>query len=182
MILAFPVIFCTQLMQRKRVGLLRRITTADNVVPRVPQRQSAGSSRLTGDGSVPKPNSGTAMEQKPSPIADVAALEKYGKPGLSQSTTQQQQAPAAARGQRQGGGLSRGYLLLLLLIVSMTICWTPINVYFTWVGFRPDFDVPLFLQISTILFSCQTALDPILFTMALGRVRESLRRVFGCHR
>ncbi|OWA49810.1 hypothetical protein BV898_14345 [Hypsibius exemplaris] len=74
---------------------------------------------------------------------------------------------------------SHRYLLLAMLIASVVVCWTPIDVYYRILMFYPNFYIPEFYQTATILFSFQTALDPIAFTFALDNVRASLvQRLF----
>jgi hypothetical protein len=74
---------------------------------------------------------------------------------------------------------SHGNLVLGLLVVSVAICWTPDTVYYLIITFT-NMDAPIYYQVATILFSCQTMLDPILFTVALKSLRQSLRRTFTC--
>jgi hypothetical protein len=74
---------------------------------------------------------------------------------------------------------SRGNIVLCLLVVSVAICWTPGTIYYLLVTFI-NIDEPIYYQVATILFSCQTMLDPILFTIALTSLRQSLRRTFTC--
>ncbi|OQV12711.1 hypothetical protein BV898_13032 [Hypsibius exemplaris] len=78
---------------------------------------------------------------------------------------------------------SHGYRLLVLLTVSVTVCWTPIDIYFTLAGQLNNFDMPIFYQVSAVLFSFQTTMDPIIFTLAVKTLREALRNLFrfNCH-
>jgi 7 transmembrane receptor (rhodopsin family) len=73
---------------------------------------------------------------------------------------------------------SHGNLVLGLLALSVTICWTPDTVYYIIITFI-DMDAPIYYQVATILFSCQTMLDPILFMVALKSLRQSFRRTFS---
>ncbi|OQV16603.1 hypothetical protein BV898_09273 [Hypsibius exemplaris] len=68
--------------------------------------------------------------------------------------------------QRRPTQRSHGDLLLVLLTLTVTVCWTPNNVYFSWLFFEP-LDAPVFFAVTTILLALQATIDPILFTLAL---------------
>jgi hypothetical protein len=78
-------------------------------------------------------------------------------------------------GQREISSKSHGNLVLGLLALTVAVCWTPYTIYYTLVIFI-DIDTPIYYQVATILFSCQTMLDPILFMFALKSLRQSFRR------
>ena len=62
---------------------------------------------------------------------------------------------------------SYGFFLLILLTCSVTMCWTPIDLWYIFKSQNPRLDSPLFFQVSEILFSIQTTMDPIVFALAL---------------
>ncbi|OWA51130.1 hypothetical protein BV898_15627 [Hypsibius exemplaris] len=65
-------------------------------------------------------------------------------------------------------------LVLIFLTISVNGCWTPLNVYFTLSLFGKRFEGAAFFRAGNVLFSCQTMLDPILFALALSRIRKEL--------
>ena len=65
--------------------------------------------------------------------------------------------------------------LLTVLTISITVCWTPIEVYYALGLIMTDFDVGLYYEGATMLFSFQATLDPILFTLSLKSVRLAFR-------
>ncbi|OQV23104.1 hypothetical protein BV898_03149 [Hypsibius exemplaris] len=69
---------------------------------------------------------------------------------------------------------THGNALLALLTLTVTVCWTPIDVYYALTLFIPGYDVPVYYQVASVLFSLQTILDPIMFTLALSNLRRSL--------
>ncbi|OQV17646.1 hypothetical protein BV898_08270 [Hypsibius exemplaris] len=77
---------------------------------------------------------------------------------------------------------SNGYLVLAFLTISATICWAPINIYYVMIIYFEITPPLVFHQVATILFSCQCVLDPVLFTLALSSIKNSLRRTFRCCR
>ncbi|OQV17642.1 hypothetical protein BV898_08266 [Hypsibius exemplaris] len=75
---------------------------------------------------------------------------------------------------------SNGYLVLVFLTISAIICWAPINSYHIMIIYFEITPPLVFHQVATILFSCQCVLDPVLFTLALSSIKNSLRRTFRC--
>ena len=69
----------------------------------------------------------------------------------------------------------RGLFLLTLLTISVTICWTPIDVYYTMYSISPGLDTPVFARVAEILFSLQTTIDPILFTLSMRNLRSAIK-------
>ncbi|OQV25519.1 hypothetical protein BV898_00459 [Hypsibius exemplaris] len=74
----------------------------------------------------------------------------------------------------------RGFLLLLLLTSSVTICWLPIDVYYTMNSQIEDFKDELFFQVAETLFSLQTTVDPLIFMFSMKNLRVALRRLVHC--
>ena len=72
---------------------------------------------------------------------------------------------------------SNGDLLLVLLTISVIICWTPDNVYFTFLLFDA-LDAPVFFSVAMILLALQATIDPILFIFSLTNLRNVLREMF----
>jgi len=75
---------------------------------------------------------------------------------------------------------SHGYILLVLLTVSVTICWTPIDALYTLKSEIADFKAPQsYYQLAVVLFSFQTTVDPIIFTLAVKSLRDIFRHSFS---
>ena len=85
------------------------------------------------------------------------------------------QLPMVKKSKQKHDG-SHGFFVLALLTISVMICWTPNNVYYT-ISFIYVIDNPIFYDLQTILFILQTAIDPIIFTLALKNVRDGLYRL-----
>ncbi|OQV16601.1 hypothetical protein BV898_09271 [Hypsibius exemplaris] len=94
------------------------------------------------------------------------------------AATDNSETPSTPGRQRQKS--SHGNLLLLLLTVSVTVCWTPNNVYYTW-QFFTAYDEPTFYTVTTILFAIQTTIDPVMFALALTPLRKALYEFASCH-
>ena len=69
----------------------------------------------------------------------------------------------------------RGLFLLTLLTISVTICWMPIDIYYTMSSMTTDLDMPVFFRTAEILFSLQTTIDPILFTLSMKNLRGAIK-------
>ncbi|OWA50503.1 hypothetical protein BV898_15016 [Hypsibius exemplaris] len=65
---------------------------------------------------------------------------------------------------------SHGDLLLILLTISVTICWTPNNIWLGWLFYGP-IDSPIFTATATILLALEATIDPLMFAFALGKLR-----------
>ncbi|OQV16604.1 hypothetical protein BV898_09274 [Hypsibius exemplaris] len=74
---------------------------------------------------------------------------------------------------------SNGTLLLVLLTLSVTVCWTPNNVYYSWFFFDQQLNIPVFSAITIILIAFQATVDPIMFTLAFPSLRLALRQTFS---
>ncbi|XP_055347764.1 melatonin receptor type 1B-like [Paramacrobiotus metropolitanus] len=68
---------------------------------------------------------------------------------------------------------SKGMLIFALLTASIFFTWTPGRVYFT-IKLYTSIDNNLAFQICYVLFACQSALDPLLFIVALKDLRGML--------
>lgn len=91
-------------------------------------------------------------------------------------------ASAAARVARGTAGRlarkreSHGYFLMVLLTVSVTVCWTPYDLYFTLKTQVPGFQAPMYYyEVVELLFSLQTTMDPVVFALATQNLRNALR-------
>ena len=74
----------------------------------------------------------------------------------------------------------RGLFLLTLLTISVTVCWTPLNVYYTlgMGGVEKDVDMALFLSVAKILFAFQMTVDPVLFALSMRNLRRAIKAQF----
>ncbi|XP_055330412.1 substance-K receptor-like [Paramacrobiotus metropolitanus] len=66
-----------------------------------------------------------------------------------------------------------GFLVLTALTISVAVCWTPYEMYFT-VGTFMDIDVPMMREVGFTLNSLQPLLDPILFVITMSDLRKTL--------
>ncbi|OWA53552.1 hypothetical protein BV898_17975 [Hypsibius exemplaris] len=125
----------------------------------------------------PSTGNGANHSQRPTVMKSVAGAE-------GSAVVQHQEAhPQRSHHLQQPRPIqqSHGDLLLILLTISVLICWTPNNVYFSWLFFEP-LDAPAFYATTTILVAFQATVDPIMLTFALGRLRTVLHQSFLCHR
>lgn len=77
----------------------------------------------------------------------------------------------------------REFRLLTLLSASIFICWTPINIYYKMVPYLPNLNLdPIVLPTVTILMTCQMALDPVIFIIAMKNLVPALRDAVGFSR
>ncbi|OQV15775.1 hypothetical protein BV898_10029 [Hypsibius exemplaris] len=72
---------------------------------------------------------------------------------------------------------THGVLVLTLLTMSVAICWTPSNVYYT-ISLSQLIDNEVFYQLQTVLFIVQTVVDPVIFMLALANLRTAVFRLF----
>ncbi|OWA51980.1 hypothetical protein BV898_16437 [Hypsibius exemplaris] len=77
---------------------------------------------------------------------------------------------------------SSKYIILALLTISVAVCSAPMMAYFLLVGLVPGYWDQAYLQLAALLFSCQTVLDPVLFLLALERLRKSLLCLLTCRK
>ncbi|OWA53215.1 hypothetical protein BV898_17648 [Hypsibius exemplaris] len=84
---------------------------------------------------------------------------------------------AAAGKRADNNGRFRGYVLLLLMTITIAACWTPMEVYYVLSDIDSSFSAPIFFEVASVLFSCQAALDPLLFTLALRNIRREIRSI-----
>jgi 7 transmembrane receptor (rhodopsin family) len=170
MLLALPIIYFTKKMRRKAANLHKNVVAPSSMNP--------------------LPYATTSKQQKPSEEVTEEAKKCQNTPdgvqiacasvmvyNVKSAVNQVTFKPGTVKSRRK----SHGYLLLGLLVVSVAVCWTPYLIFYLLVPFM-KIDAPTFYQVATILFSCQTLLDPILFTMAIGSLRDSLRRIVLCIR
>jgi hypothetical protein len=103
-------------------------------------------------------------------VAGVANMNAAGVSGVSHDTHQRKNEGVKRK--------SNSFLILTLLTGSITVCWTPVLVYFTIQLFNLTFSMPEFYQVATMLFSLETVADPIFFTLAMPGWRKSLSKLF----
>ncbi|XP_055348560.1 alpha-2 adrenergic receptor-like [Paramacrobiotus metropolitanus] len=77
---------------------------------------------------------------------------------------------------------SRPFVVLTLLTVSVLVCWTPDQTAWTISCFTAVNDSPGLRYTTSVLFTLQAALDPILFALSLRTFRNMLCRTFRCHK
>ncbi|OQV17089.1 hypothetical protein BV898_08805 [Hypsibius exemplaris] len=123
---------------------------------------------------VPNLNGGSAKEQQ---VEDHDRSGSGATPAVPSNSLEARLKPI----QHPAAPHSHGNLLLVLLTISVTICWTPNNVYYTWMFFK-QLDYPVFYYFTTILFCLQAAIDPIMFTLALKALRVALADFLSCRR
>ncbi|XP_055349766.1 uncharacterized protein LOC129596492 [Paramacrobiotus metropolitanus] len=71
----------------------------------------------------------------------------------------------------------RPFLVLTLLTVSVLVCWTPDQTYWTIACFMQMMDLPVLRNFTMVLFALQAVLDPILFAMSLASFRNYLWQI-----
>lgn len=153
MLVAFPVIFISRALRRRVLG--RR-----NAV------QVSGQHTRPSDLSRGRPvqTSRLSRSQASNQQADVTH-----RPPEVEHSQAQQRTPKK----------SRGFFVLGLLTISVTVCWAPAMVFYT-LGYFIQVQAPTVYEAVVIIYSFQTMLDPILFTMALKSLRVALRHTFSC--
>ena len=164
MVLAFPIIHFTRLLRRRKTLL----PVNDDILPVAGSQgteQTGASNRrrssaLRGTQVAPPGVAGSGFNQ---------ALSKY-RNSLGVPPTGQ----GFGRDRRARLFHSKGYVVLMLLTVSVTVCWTPIAMFYNLITFM-TFGSPMLYEVGTMLFMCQTMLDPIIFTLALKKLRRALR-------
>ncbi|XP_055348564.1 probable G-protein coupled receptor No18 [Paramacrobiotus metropolitanus] len=75
---------------------------------------------------------------------------------------------------------ARPFVVLTLLTVSVLVCWTPDQVMWTMSCFNAANDAPGLRYTTSVLFTLQAALDPILFALSLRTFRKMLSRLICC--
>ncbi|OWA50875.1 hypothetical protein BV898_15378 [Hypsibius exemplaris] len=65
------------------------------------------------------------------------------------------------------------YIMLTLLTVSFVVCSAPETIYFFLVGFVPNFWIQEWFQVASLLFSCQSLVDPIIFVLTMDKLRTA---------
>ncbi|OQV16605.1 hypothetical protein BV898_09275 [Hypsibius exemplaris] len=91
--------------------------------------------------------------------------------------------PKNTQNSNQQESRSNGTLLLILLIISVAVCWTPNNVYFSWTFYDPTWLDTNFLAAPTIPVTLQATFDLIImFTLAFPQLRQALRNIFRIQR
>ncbi|XP_055348563.1 melatonin receptor type 1B-B-like [Paramacrobiotus metropolitanus] len=75
---------------------------------------------------------------------------------------------------------SRPFVVLTLLTVSVLVCWTPDQTSWTIACFTAVNDSPGLRYTTSVLFTLQAALDPILFALSLRTFRKMLSRLICC--
>ena len=86
--------------------------------------------------------------------------------------------PALAAGQKavRRPVYSHKYMVLALLTASATVCYMPRTAYVMVNIFLPKFEVPVYYEVTSILYSCELVVDPILFTLTLDQLWQALKR------
>ncbi|OQV16609.1 hypothetical protein BV898_09279 [Hypsibius exemplaris] len=156
MVLAMVVIFAAKRNRRRQVMVAHRGTVAGVV-----------------------PSLGTNHSQRAENMNSAVKTAEVKTTGVSAPVSQVVPTDLRVGNGAQGRRAARGDLLLILLTISVTICWTPNSVFFTWLLFN-ILDEPVFYAVSTIFLAVQSTVDSILFALALKELREALRRHF-CH-
>ncbi|OQV15772.1 hypothetical protein BV898_10026 [Hypsibius exemplaris] len=162
MLAAFPVTWCANRSQRSRVH--GTAVVADKAVAVV--ATNVLSQHEVGRTQIPSESNFADSQQKhPSNIAI--------------NTVYVQSGTRVALNAASKRGKSHGFLVLALLTVSVCICWTPNNIFYT-ISFLYVIENPVFSDLLGMFFILQTALDPIIFTLAMSSLRAGLRRMVGC--
>ncbi|OWA55101.1 hypothetical protein BV898_19485 [Hypsibius exemplaris] len=65
---------------------------------------------------------------------------------------------------------SNKYLVFTAMTASVIVCSAPDLIYYLLVGFIPKFWNHTFYQVAGLVYSCETAVDPILFVLALDKL------------
>ncbi|XP_055346118.1 P2Y purinoceptor 8-like [Paramacrobiotus metropolitanus] len=74
---------------------------------------------------------------------------------------------------------ARSFLVLTLLTANVVVCWTPMNVYFLSNRYIVNGEFYKFAKLIKLTFS---AVDPLLFAIAIKDLREACRDLFQCSR
>ncbi|OWA51155.1 hypothetical protein BV898_15649 [Hypsibius exemplaris] len=123
---------------------------------------------------------GQPMDRRITAPSLIVGYNKQVRERQSDVSRKQSKDPVIASSRAVCGCWSSKYIILALLTISVAICSAPDMLYFLLVGIIPGFWNQTYLQLATLLFSCQTVLDPILFVLALERLRKSLLRMINC--
>ncbi|OWA51979.1 hypothetical protein BV898_16436 [Hypsibius exemplaris] len=110
----------------------------------------------------------------------IAGYNKQVRECASDVWRKQSKDPVIGSSRAVCGCWSSKYLILALLTISVAVCSAPNMLYFLLVGIIPGFWNQKYLQLAALLFSCQTVFDPVLFVLALERLRKSLLRMINC--
>ncbi|OQV19859.1 hypothetical protein BV898_06129 [Hypsibius exemplaris] len=114
---------------------------------------------------------GAAVGPKSADISAVGGLPMVPKVRQRSVPTDQ---PSVLENARRATGK---YHMLAALTVSVTVCWSPLLIFFSLVHFRPRYWDTTWFQVGTVMYTCQTMLDPVLFTLTFSRVWEALKRL-----
>ncbi|OWA51983.1 hypothetical protein BV898_16440 [Hypsibius exemplaris] len=68
---------------------------------------------------------------------------------------------------------SNKYLVFTAMTASVIVCSAPDLIYYLLVGFVPKFWNHTFYQVAGLVYSCETVVDPILFVVALDKLRKT---------
>ena len=71
-----------------------------------------------------------------------------------------------------------GFLMLTLTTLTIFICYTPANVYYTWWAISEETINSLYLP-AAVLYEMTAVLDPIWFVLALPEFRQAFRKRFA---
>ncbi|OQV17857.1 hypothetical protein BV898_07988 [Hypsibius exemplaris] len=110
--------------------------------------------------------------QKKRQQARDAWRSNFIRPARSQEVQNQGQGTNIHPGNRVSKE-NQGNIVLLLLTISVTICWTPNNIYYMW-QFIKRHDNQNFYTATTILFAIQASLDPIIFSCSVRGLRTKV--------
>ena len=178
MVASFPAIWLVRRAKQRRSHPVESQHVGQNAVRTNDMTETAG----TVNTSAETPASSEHVEMVLMKSNPVGAAPSGGPPGPVPSTN----AVIAMRGtprQRQNRQGSNGFLVLGLLTASVTVFWTANALYdpiYHKLLDDPDFgtvphpDFELYVQIAAVTFSCQSSMDPILFTLAIKDLRHSL--------
>ena len=68
-------------------------------------------------------------------------------------------------------------MLLTLLTISVTICWVPLETFYTMMIFDQTMEFGTFFKVSTALFYLESVLDPLYFVLAITELRVEVLRL-----
>lgn len=73
---------------------------------------------------------------------------------------------------------NRGFAVLTLLTASVLICWTPLTIFYTVSCFVGSIQTLSSFQMAGLLFLLEAIADPILFSLAIQTLRDTLKTIF----
>ena len=111
----------------------------------------------------------------------VAPINSNSTAARSHSRNVTVSSQAKPRLTRPFGLRSRATWLLVFLTLTITVTWTPANLYFLLVTYIPHFDQTHgpFYSLKTILFELQPVMDPIVFFLAMKPLRNAVGSLFA---